>query len=294
MVASTLMKQLFAAQQLQLWSSAAAVGTAATAAHFGRQQRSVQASAAEQQNAAVAHSTPPQEATGSSSSYSQEQDNWTPSRALPPPSPYGLKITIKAHDLLLVKLASTAIRDLVMVNLAPKSRNVLPESMRAQGAGVPWVNLVSSCWVLQHICATAAAAHHSHACRVLPHHPATPPETLLTAAAQSRIDLHPLEVCCCAKRLSTHPAHTACLLSPATCPLQPPDHARRRPAHPHASHPLHSHLRASRAQDGARAVCAHQPHPRHTGLYQQPGRAGLAAAQHQDVQVSQAGPAGCV
>jgi hypothetical protein len=80
----------------------------------------------------------------SSSSYSQEQDSWAPSRALPPPSPYGLRITIKAHDLLLVKLASTAIRDLAMINLAPKSRDVLPESMRTQGAGVPWVNLVSS------------------------------------------------------------------------------------------------------------------------------------------------------
>lgn len=64
-----------------------------------------------------------------------------PSRALPPPSPYGLRITIKAHDLLLVKLASTAIRDLAMINLAPKSRDVLPQSMRTQGAGVPWVNL---------------------------------------------------------------------------------------------------------------------------------------------------------
>lgn len=163
MIASTVIKQLFAAQQLQLWSAAAAVGTAAaTAAQFGRQQRGVQASAAEQHHAAVASSSS-QEALGSSSSYSQEQDNWAPSRALPPPSPYGLSITIKAHDLLLVKLASTAIRDLIMVNLAPKSRDVLPESMRAQGAGVPWVNLVSRQGVAStYMCATAAeTANHS-------------------------------------------------------------------------------------------------------------------------------------
>lgn len=74
--------------------------------------------------------------------FSRQQREWLPRRALPPAGAYGVKITIKAHDLLLVKLASHAVRDLVMVNFAPKSQNVLPESLRPSKS-MPWVNLVS-------------------------------------------------------------------------------------------------------------------------------------------------------
>jgi hypothetical protein len=151
MLSVNTIKQLLAAQQLQLCSAAGAAAAAAVAA-LGqgkalsyKQQRSLQTSA-EQSEATQVSPQQSQPSTSASSQVQQhwddEQQAWAPSRALPPPSPYGLKITIKAHDLLFVKMASTAIRDLIMVNVAPKSQDVLPEFWRDRGAGVPWVNLV--------------------------------------------------------------------------------------------------------------------------------------------------------
>lgn len=150
MISANVFKQLIAAQQLQLCSAAgaavavAALGQGKALAH--QQQRSLQTSAEQLEFASVSPQDP-QPSTSASSHVQQHWDDqqqqaWAPSRALPPPSAYGLKITIKAHDLLFVKMASTAIRDLIMVNVAPKSQDVLPEFWRDRGAGVPWVNLV--------------------------------------------------------------------------------------------------------------------------------------------------------
>lgn len=155
MLVSSILKQLIAAQQLQLCSAVGAAAAVATSTHgkllLHNQQRSVQ-TAAEQQEAAAASTQAP--STSSSAQIEQQWDEQqqasAPSRALPPPSTYGLKITIKAHELLMVKLASTAIRDLILVNMAPKSKDVLPDWLRNEGAGVPWVNLVSYNPALSH------------------------------------------------------------------------------------------------------------------------------------------------
>jgi len=144
----SIIRQLLAAQHLQ---SASAVGEAAVAAaavnglcqipkrglHAAAQQESTEASTPSDAQPSGSHHHPQQQGN--------EQQGWMPHRALPPPSTYGLKITIKAHDLIFVKMASTAIRDLVLVNFAPKSKDVLPELWRNEGSGVPWVNLVSGC-----------------------------------------------------------------------------------------------------------------------------------------------------
>lgn len=144
----SIIRQLLAAQHLH---SASAIGEAAVAAAAVNglcqiPQRGLQAAAQQESSEA---STPSDAQPSASHRHLQEQGNeqqgWMPPRALPPPSStYGLKITIKAHDLIFVKMASTAIRDLVLVNFAPKSKDVLPELWRHEGSGVPWVNLVSS------------------------------------------------------------------------------------------------------------------------------------------------------
>lgn len=72
----------------------------------------------------------------------QLTEEWGPRRSLPPPAYYGVQVMIKAHDLKFVKLASTVIRDLALVNFAPKSRDVVPSDMRKRH-NVPWINLVS-------------------------------------------------------------------------------------------------------------------------------------------------------
>lgn len=79
---------------------------------------------------------------------------WTPKRSLPPPSYYGVQVIVRAHDLKFVKLASTVIRDLALVNFAPKSREALPEDMRRR-QNLPWVNLVS--------CVLQLDTHHHEA-----------------------------------------------------------------------------------------------------------------------------------
>lgn len=150
MLSATVIKQLLAAQQLQALSSGGAAVAAAAVAAFGHtRQCRVHTTAGQRADAAVAdHDNSAAATSVSHTTWAEQQQlqqgqDWSPARSLPPPSTYGLKITIKAHDLLFVKLASTAIRDLVMVNMAPKSRDVLPDLWRNDGVGVPWVNLVS-------------------------------------------------------------------------------------------------------------------------------------------------------
>lgn len=162
MLSTSLIKQLIAVQQLQACSTAAPAVAAAAVAAFGHTRQCGIQTTAGQAADAVANAHDPTTAphSGSHTQWAAEQQQhggreaWSPARSLPPPSTYGLKITIKAHDLLFVKLASTAIRDLVMVNMAPKSREVLPDPWRNDGVGVPWVNLVS----------TAAAAGSCDGC----------------------------------------------------------------------------------------------------------------------------------
>lgn len=152
MLSIGILRQLVTAQQLQLFNN---VGAAAAVAASGKgnclaasPRCSIHSSA--QQNFQSTVDLQDAEHSGASSRpdpqqhWEDQQESWTPSRSLPPPSTYGLRITIKAHDLINVKMASTAIRDLAMVNLAPKSKDVLPNLLRNEGTGVPWVNLVSS------------------------------------------------------------------------------------------------------------------------------------------------------
>lgn len=73
----------------------------------------------------------------------QQQQQWAPRRGLPPADAYGVQVTIKAHNLKFVKLASTAVRDLMLLHFAPKSRAALPPALQQPGQ-VPWVNLVSA------------------------------------------------------------------------------------------------------------------------------------------------------
>jgi hypothetical protein len=141
-----------AVQQLQLFSNAGAAAAVAASGkanclapspgcsiHSSVQQQSPSTSSSQDaEHGGVSSRQNPQQHLGA------QQESWTPSRSLPPSSTYGLRITIKAHDLINVKMASTAIRDLAMVNLAPKSKDVLPQLLRNEGTGVPWVNLVSS------------------------------------------------------------------------------------------------------------------------------------------------------
>lgn len=144
--ASRLIRQLVACQHLQqqLLSSssiAASASTAVTTSGSGSNntQWPSQHQAVAHSSTSAASSQDQQPANG----YQHQQQQPLPERALPPSGSYGLKITIKAHDLIFVKLASSAIRDLVLVNIAPKSRDVLPEAWCSEDAGVPWVNLVS-------------------------------------------------------------------------------------------------------------------------------------------------------
>lgn len=152
MLSASILRQLVAAQQLQLFSN---VGAAAAAAASGKGNCLAASPSCSVHSSAQQHfqrtvNTQDAEHGGISSRqdpqqhWEDQQESWTPSRSLPPSSTYGLRITIKAHDLINVKMASTAIRDLAMVNLAPKSKDVLPDLLRNEGTGVPWVNLVSS------------------------------------------------------------------------------------------------------------------------------------------------------
>ncbi|KAF8062739.1 SPP1 [Scenedesmus sp. PABB004] len=65
---------------------------------------------------------------------------WAPAHGLPPPDIYSVRVTVKAHDLKFVKLASTAIRDLLLVNFAPKSRAAVPAEWR-KDSPLPHVQL---------------------------------------------------------------------------------------------------------------------------------------------------------
>jgi hypothetical protein len=162
MLSATVIKQLLAAQQLQALNSGGAAVAAAAVAAFGHTRQCrvhttagqpADAAAVDHDKSAAAPSvTNP---TWAEQQQQQQSQDWSPARSLPPPSTYGLKITIKAHDLLFVKLASTAIRDLVMVNMAPKSREVLPDLWRNDGVGVPWVNLVSKLLFCLAVCVDA-------------------------------------------------------------------------------------------------------------------------------------------
>uniref|UniRef100_A0A383VHB8 Small ribosomal subunit protein uS10 domain-containing protein n=1 Tax=Tetradesmus obliquus TaxID=3088 RepID=A0A383VHB8_TETOB len=67
--------------------------------------------------------------------------SWSPQRSLPPASHYAVKVTVKAHDLKFLKLASTVIRDLLLVHFAPKSSEVLPPGWKKGDTGVPYVKL---------------------------------------------------------------------------------------------------------------------------------------------------------
>ncbi|WIA41012.1 hypothetical protein OEZ86_004651 [Tetradesmus obliquus] len=51
------------------------------------------------------------------------------------------EVTVKAHDLKFLKLASTVIRDLLLVHFAPKSSEVLPPGWKKGDTGVPYVKL---------------------------------------------------------------------------------------------------------------------------------------------------------
>jgi hypothetical protein len=72
-----------------------------------------------------------------------QEHAWSPQRSLPPATHYGVKVTIKAHDLKFLKLASTVIRDLMLVHFAPKSNEVLPPGWKKGDTGVRYVNLAS-------------------------------------------------------------------------------------------------------------------------------------------------------
>lgn len=68
-----------------------------------------------------------------------QQQAWEPRRSLPPPAYYGVQVLVRAHELKFVKLASTVVRDLALVNFAPKSREAAATNRRRN---VPWVTLV--------------------------------------------------------------------------------------------------------------------------------------------------------
>eukprot|EP00882_Tetradesmus_deserticola_P012237 GHRQ01012965.1.p1 GENE.GHRQ01012965.1~~GHRQ01012965.1.p1 ORF type:complete len:197 (+),score=43.67 GHRQ01012965.1:171-761(+) len=126
-------QQASARLALQQWLPAAA----------GAQQRLYQAAAVSQEssggaNTGVGRDLPQQYERAAG--WPQEQA-WTPQRSLPPASHYGVKITVKAHDLKFLRLASTVIRDLMLVHFAPKSHDVLPPEWRKGGTGVPYVQL---------------------------------------------------------------------------------------------------------------------------------------------------------
>lgn len=145
MLSVPLLKQLLAAQQL--CAGAAAVSSATQRLCLNPQRSTsalgiaTQAAPSPDASSSASAEDSSAAAAGQQQQHLQQQ-SWLPSRALPASSVYGVKITIKAHDLIFVKMASTAIRDLVLVNFAPKSRDVLPELWRLDGSGVPWVNLV--------------------------------------------------------------------------------------------------------------------------------------------------------
>jgi ribosomal protein S10 len=100
------------------------------------QQRCYQAA----MDGSESHQSPDQDAVVSAG-IGREQLQWAPRRSLPEPSVYSVKVVIKAHDLKFVKMASTVIRDLMLVNFSPKSRDVLP-SHQSKGSPLPWVQLV--------------------------------------------------------------------------------------------------------------------------------------------------------
>jgi hypothetical protein len=72
-----------------------------------------------------------------------QEQAWAPQRSLLPASHYSVKVTVKAHDLKFLKLASTVIRDLMLVHFAPKGHDVVPPGWRKSKTGVPYVQLVS-------------------------------------------------------------------------------------------------------------------------------------------------------
>jgi hypothetical protein len=112
----------------------------------GAQQRLYQAAAVPQPAAdgANADDQPGSEQQYRRAAGSRPQEQaWAPQRSLPPASHYSVKVTVKAHDLKFLKLASTVIRDLMLVHFAPKGQTAVPPEWRKSKTGVPYVQLVS-------------------------------------------------------------------------------------------------------------------------------------------------------
>ncbi|KAF6259226.1 hypothetical protein COO60DRAFT_1030833 [Scenedesmus sp. NREL 46B-D3] len=110
----------------------------------GAQQRLYQAAAYAHENSGNADTDDPPDSSqqyGRAAAGRPLEQAWSPQRTVPPASHYGVRVTIKAHDLKFLKLASTVIRDLMLVHFAPKSHDVVPPEWRKGGTGVPYVQL---------------------------------------------------------------------------------------------------------------------------------------------------------
>jgi hypothetical protein len=146
---------LLTQQQQQQASACLALQNVLPAA-AGAQQRLYQAAAVAQPSRDDASSD---DQAGSEQQYRRaaggrlQEQAWAPQRSLPPASHFAVKVTVKAHDLKFLKLASTVIRDLMLVHFAPKGHDVVPPEWRKSKTGVPYVQLVSEgmlgalvCW----------------------------------------------------------------------------------------------------------------------------------------------------
>jgi hypothetical protein len=195
------------------------------------------------------------DASAAASSFARHQAVWSPARSLPTPEQYSVRVVIRAHDLDVIKAASTAIRDLLLVTFSPKSRAVLPKDS-AQGGKVPHVQLV----------------------RLLPiHHHATPHRATARGAGihlWKAITQSPLIFLC---RRTCVPNCVPNCVPPPPLLLPAGDAWHRRLCPSSKADALHCDPGPPRGQAQPGAVCSHNTHPLRVWRHKQPGRAYLAA-----------------